>query len=50
MDVGCIYCGHHFTVHVNQSIMLYTLNLVVNANYFSVKLETNCNVENLIEF
>ena len=27
MDVGQTCCGDHFTIHVNQTIMLYILNL-----------------------
>ena len=27
MDVNETYCGHHFTIYVSQTIMLYTLNL-----------------------
>ena len=27
MDVSLTYCNNHFTIYVNQTIMLYTLNL-----------------------
>ena len=27
MDVSGTYCGNHFTIYVNQTIMLYPLNL-----------------------
>ena len=33
------YCNNHFTVYANQTITLYTLNLVMYVNYFSIKLE-----------
>ena len=38
-----IDCSNHFTIHVNQTIMLYTLNLYSDVNYFSIKLR----VENM---
>ena len=31
MDVSQTYGGNHFTVYVNQTIMLYTLNLYSDA-------------------
>lgn len=35
MDVSWTYCGNHFIIYVNQTIMLYTLNLYSDVNCFS---------------
>ena len=37
-DVNHIQCGNHFTVYVNQVILLYTWDLVPYVNYISVKV------------
>ena len=34
-DVNETYCGHHFTIHVSQVIMLYTLFSVVCQLYLN---------------
>lgn len=40
MDVNQTYCGHHFPINVNQTIMLYVLNLHSGyVRYFSISLE-----------
>lgn len=42
MNVSQAYCNNHFTLHVNQIIMPYTLNLhVLYANYLPIELEKN---------
>lgn len=30
IDVKSAYCGNHLTIYINQTIMLYTLNLYNN--------------------
>ena len=38
MDVSWTYCDNYFTIYVNQTAMLYALNLYSNYfNYFSKK-------------
>lgn len=40
MDINQTECGNHFTIDVNRTIMLYTLNLHSDdANYLSIKLK-----------
>lgn len=38
MDINETYCGHHFTIYINQTIMLYNLNfysaLLINLNHY----------------
>ena len=37
------YCGDYFTIYVNQTIILYCLNLysniVIQVNYFSINMK-----------
>lgn len=39
INVNETYCGNHLTTYINQTIILYTLNVYGDANYFSVELE-----------
>lgn len=41
MHVKWNHLGYYFTISVEQTIMLYTLNLVTYVNYFLIKLEKN---------
>ena len=37
MDVTLIYCGNYFTIYVNQTLMLYSLNLEIVCQLFFSK-------------
>lgn len=39
IDAKETYCGHHFTIFMSQTIILFTLNLYNDyINYISIKL------------
>jgi len=51
VGVSLTYCGNHFTIYINQTIMLYTLNLHHDVRkLFLNKTGKSCEKQNLKTF